>query len=67
MATSIQATHTSMSIAEEQVFWLEIINSLTHGSELYKAAFAQLQGSPEPFEAAVAVLAALPEGTFDLC
>jgi hypothetical protein len=51
---------------EEEVLWIEILNALKSGSELHEAAFAQLQGSPEPFEAAIAVLAVLPEGTFDL-
>lgn len=55
-----QANSTSAA-ADEDVLWAEIVNTLTRGSDEFKAAFAQLQGSPLPFQTAMSVLAALPE------
>ena len=64
MATINQVTHqaNSMSLAEEELLRVEIVGALPHGSGLQVAAFAQLQGSPDPFKVAIEVLDVLPEG-----
>ena len=54
-------TQASLSAAEEQVLWVEIVNALPCGSVLHEAAFTQLQGSTQPMKAAIAVLSALSE------
>ena len=66
--TSTSSMFTSAE-RKEQTIWVEMVNALMRGSGPYKAAFSQLQGnmmllqgsSPEPFDAAMSILAALPK------
>ena len=51
----------SSAPSSEEDIWVEVVGALTDGSELHEAAFAQLQGTAQPFRSAIAILAALPQ------
>ena len=55
-----EGMHQASAPPLENELWNEIVDALTIGSDLYKAAFTQLQGSADPFQTAMAVVAALP-------
>lgn len=61
VTTNQAASQAGPATQSDEVLWEEIVATFDVGSNLHKAAFSQLQGSAQPFDAAIAVLSHLPK------